>query len=49
MPSALYSFYYFGSREGHEYPVLHRLFNNSISGYKENKKKAFKTFKLKKK
>jgi hypothetical protein len=40
--------YYFGSAEGHEYLVLHRLCDNSISEQKDYKKKAFKTFKSEK-
>ena len=31
------------------YPTFYRLSDNSISGWKDNKKKAFKTFKSKKK
>lgn len=31
------AFYYIGSAEGHEYPILHRLSNNSVSEKKREK------------
>ncbi len=41
------AFYYIGSAEGHEYPILHRLSNIQFQR-KNVKNKAYKAFKLKK-
>ncbi|MDR7664702.1 hypothetical protein RG963_02640 [Methanosarcina sp. Z-7115] len=48
IPIFIVAFYYYGSAEGHEYPDLYRLSDNSISGQKHVKNKAYKAFKLKK-
>jgi|GEM_PF-2359862 len=42
------AFYYIGSAEGHEYPVLHSLSDNSVSEKKHTKNKVYKAFKSKK-